>query len=129
MTKQTLREVITKAVVDQIEDNTWTFDEAMDKWWMNIRREGGLRLSEMGDLSFRYAKIEFFIYDFSIGRDSSWQLFILDMNNKIKCPYYIGVNKLEKKAQPYIRLYDSKIAMMINLYGNLNDYLKSVRIK
>ena len=121
--------MITKAVVDQIEDNTWTFDTAMNKWWMNIRRDGGLRLSEIGDLSFRYAKIEFFTYDFFISPESSWHLFILEMNNKIKCPYYIGVNKVEKKTQPYIRIYDSKIAIMIGLYGNINDYLKSVRIK
>ena len=53
-----------------------------------------------------------------------------DLGKKMKCPYFLGVNKVEaKKGKPYIRLYDSKIAMMLSLYGDLDSYLKSVRIR
>lgn len=130
MSRLSLKELITKAVLEQLEDNTWTVEDAMLKWWMNTRKDGGLRLTDMGDLSLRYAKIEFFNYDFFIDKGSSWHLFILDMNKKINCPYYIGVNKTEnKKNHPYIRIYDSKVAVLISLYGNINDYLKSIKVK
>jgi alanine racemase len=55
--------------------------------------------------------------------------YLLELNKKIKCPYYMGVNKLEKRSFPYIRFYDSKIAMMISLYGNVNEYLDSIKVK
>jgi hypothetical protein len=42
----------------------------------------------------------------------------------------LGVNKIEgKKKKPYIRLYDSKIAMMIELYGDIVGYLDSIKVK
>jgi len=37
-----------------------------------------------------------------------------------------------EKNEPFIRLYDSKIAVMMSLYGDLHSYLESipdVRIK
>jgi hypothetical protein len=110
-------------------DHQITFDEAMQKWWMTMRNETGLRLTEMGDLSFRFADIAFYDYDFDIRLDDGWHNFILTMNKKIKCPYYVGLNKSKDVKQPYIRLYDSKIAVMVSLYGNINDYLKSVKVK
>ena len=54
----------------------------------------------------------------------------MELNKKIKCPFFLGVNKIEgKKKQPYMRLYDSKIAMMIELYGNIVSYLDSVKVR
>jgi hypothetical protein len=55
---------------------------------------------------------------------------MLEINKKIKCPYYLGVNKIEgKKKKLYMRLYDSKIAMLIELYGNLIGYLDSIKVR
>jgi len=129
MTRESLKETITKAVIKQLNDDTWTLEAAMSKWWMTGRRDTGLRLTDIGDLSFRYADIEFYNYDFNVKLDSGWHGFILEMNNKIKCPYYIGVNKTTDRKQPYIRLYDSKIAIMVSLYGNINEYLDSVKVR
>lgn len=129
MTKPNLKYIITEAVLKQSADNTWSIDEAMSKWWMTMRNESGMRLTEMGDLAFRHAQIEFYNYDFDIKMDSGWHAFILDLNKKIKCPYYIGVNKTKEHKQPFIRFYDSKIAMMVGLYGDLNSYLKSIKVK
>jgi hypothetical protein len=128
MTKKSLKHIITETVLNQA-DHQITFDEAMQKWWMTMRNETGLRLTEMGDLSFRFADIAFYDYDFDIRLDDGWHNFILTMNKKIKCPYYVGLNKSKDVKQPYIRLYDSKIAVMVSLYGNINDYLKSVKVK
>jgi hypothetical protein len=53
----------------------------------------------------------------------------MELNKKIKCPYYIGVSQKEKTKSFYIRIFDSKIAMMLGLYGNLQDYLASVKVR
>jgi len=128
MTKKSLKHIITETVLNQA-DHQISFDEAMKRWWMTMRQDSGLRLTEMGDLSFRFADIAFYDYDFDIRLDDGWHNFILTMNKKIKCPYYVGLNKSKDVKQPYIRLYDSKIAVMVSLYGNINDYLKSVKVK
>lgn len=129
MTKTKLKEIITISVLKELNDGSWSYDEAMKKWWVTMRNEQGLRLTDMGDLAFRMAQIEYYNYNFELDLDNSFHAFMLDLNKKIKCPYYIGVNKDKDKKQPFIRLYDSKIAMMVGLYGNISDYLKSVRIK
>lgn len=123
--KQLITEKIIKELAD---DSVWTVDDAMKKWWMTPRYDG-LRLTDMGDLSFRIAKIEFYNYDLILDSKTSWQNAILEMNKKIKCPYYIGVNKNKDSKKPFIRLYDSKIAIMVSLYGNIQEYLKSLKVQ
>lgn len=126
MTKHTLKEQITLVVIEQLDDNTLTFDHAMKNWWQNPRRDGPLRLSSIGDLNFRLAKIEYYDHTISTKTKSYYQ-FITELSKKIKCPYYIDINNSNNK--PYIRLYDDRISMMLNLYGDLDSYLKSVRTK
>jgi hypothetical protein len=128
MTKPSIKELITKTVIEQIPSNVWTLEEAMKKWWMTVRSDRGLRLTDIGDLSFRHAEIEFYEYDLTISTEQSLHATILDLSKKLKCPYYLGGRKeTNKKTQPYIRLYDSRIAVMVSLYGNIMDYLKSIK--
>lgn len=131
MTKLSYKELVTQQIIKEldIDGPTWTQDEAMKKWWMVQRPDGGLRLTDIGDLSFRYAKIEFYNYDFFINSSNGWHNYLLELNKKLKCPYYIGVNKVNDSKQPFIRLYDSKIAMMVSLYGSISDYIKSVKVR
>lgn len=132
MTKLSYKELVTEKIIKELNDETlWQFDDAMKKWWMVPRLDGGLRLTDVGDLAFRYAKIEYYNYDFAIITNSGggWHTYLLELNKKLKCPYYIGVNKVEDSKKPFIRLYDSKIAMMVSLYGNISDYLKSVKVQ
>jgi hypothetical protein len=131
MTKPSYKEIVTKSVIKELNDDAiWNFDDAMKQWWMIVRLDGGLRLTEQGDLAFRYAKIEYYNYDFVINdTTSSWHTYLLELNKKLKCPYYIGVNKVNDSKKPFIRLYDSKVAMMVSLYGNIADYLKSVKVR
>jgi hypothetical protein len=132
MTKPSIKEVITEAVINQLPENLrmFTTDECMRRWWQTGVRGDALRLTEMGDQMFRVADIEFYQYDFTKKIEGSYHNYILDLSRKIKCPYYLGVTKQDgKKNQPFIRLYDSKIAMMIGLYGDIDSYLKSVKIR
>jgi len=99
--------------------------DLITKWWFT-GRSGGLRLTERGDQAFKLAQIEF--YDYSVGEVSAtFHSFALQLSKKIACPYYLDVNT--KKGSLLIRLYDSRVAMMVSLYGNLKDYLESVKIK
>lgn len=128
MTKKTYKEIITETVISQLKDGIWTYDEAIKKWWMTVRSDRGLRLTDIGDFGFRTAEIEFYEYDCKFNQDTSMHSIILDLSKKIKCPYYLGLKKTEgSKGKPYIRLYDSRIAVMISLYGNISDYLNSIK--
>ena len=131
--RKTLKETITEVVLAQLPDSLLqeknsSVDKLLFKWWMTGRQDG-LRLTDMGDLAFRTAEIEFYQYELKIQPETQYHAYILELNKKIKCPYYMGVNKEVKKSSPYIRFYDSKIAMMISLYGNVNEYLDSIKVK
>ena len=131
--RKTLKETITEVVLAQLPDTfkqekAIPVDKLIFKWWMTGRQDG-LRLTDYGDLAFRMAEIEFYQYDLATRPADGYYSWVMELNKKIKCPYYMGVNKDGKKSFPYIRFYDSKIAMMISLYGNVNDYLDSIKVK
>ena len=132
--RKTLKETITSAVVLQLPNTYSDFngipvDKLLFKWWFTGRSDV-LRLTEFGDSMFRLAEIEFYTFDFHRRTDMSDHAYMLELTKKIKCPYYLGVNKSEdKKKIPYIKLYDSKIAMLISLYGTLVEYLDSIKVK
>jgi hypothetical protein len=127
--KKSKKYLITEAVLKQLPPNNDPIDKIINEWWFTRSTEG-LRLSAMGDLNFRHAQIEFFNLPIKITQDN-WHKFIVDCSKKIKCPYYFGVNKIDEfnNKQAYIRLYDSKIAMMIQLYGDIHSYLESVKVR
>lgn len=102
-------------------------EDVMFKWWATGRQDG-LRLTEEGVTAFQLAEIAFYDYEFK-QEGQSYHSFVMELNKKINCPYYIGVNKATKTKSFYIRVYDSKVAMMLGLYGNLHDYLNSVKLK
>ena len=131
MTKPTYKESITEVVIKQLPAGfVQSKEDALKTWWFTGSNSDVLRLSEKGDVHFRIAQIEFYQYDFIPKIDDSYYKYMSDLGKKIRCPYFLGVNKVEaKKGKPYIRLYDSKIAMMLSLYGDLDSYLKSVRIR
>ena len=131
--RKTLKETITEVVLAQLPDSLnhekiIPVDKLLSRWWMTGRQDG-LRLTDTDDLTFRIAEIEFYQYDLKLKPETQYHAYILELNKKIKCPYYMGVNKDGKKSFPYIRFYDSKIAMLISLYGNVNDYLDSIKVK
>ena len=124
--------IITEAVLSELPHNHTvdsTADGLMMRIWMSGRQDG-LRLTEYGDFIFRMAEIEYYQSDFKLRQGTSEHAYVMEINKKIKCPFYLGVNKIEgKKKQPYIRLYDSKIAMMIELYGDIVSYLDSIKVR
>lgn len=139
--RKSLKQRITEAVLAELPNNInphsgETVDKLMFTWWATGRQgKEGLRLSDVGHTAFKLAQIEYYDYPLRTANDANqnWNTFLLEMNRKLKCPYYLGVHNSPevdtKHKQPYIRLYDSKIAMMIGLYGTLAEYLESVKIR
>jgi hypothetical protein len=130
--RKSIKQIITEAVLAELPENKSidsTADNLMMRIWISGRQDG-LRLTEYGDFIFRMAEIEYYQSDFKLRQGTSEHAYVMEINKKIKCPFYLGVNKIEgKKKQPYIRLYDSKIAMMIELYGDIVSYLDSVKVR
>lgn len=127
---------ITEAVLAEIKElelypiNSMRFEGLMSKWW-RTGRQGGLRLSELGAAAFKAAQIEYFDYSFTVPAGMEYYTFLSNISKKIPCPYYIGARNETRaeKYQPYIRIYDSKVAMLISLYGsNLQEYLESITV-
>jgi len=120
--------LITEKVLQQLPYEIQIVDAVIPKWWFSMRGEG-LRLTKEGNDKFIEAKLEHYETEITIPH-YSWYRFITECSNKIKCPYFLGVKTEEgKRAKSYIRLYDSKIAMMLNLYGSIEEYLESVKVR
>jgi hypothetical protein len=130
--RKPLKQIITEAVLAELPEHL-SLDSESDKLMVRLwssGRQDGLRLTEYGDFIFRMAEIEYYECDFKLREGISEHAYMLEINKKIKCPYYLGVNKIEgKKKKLYMRLYDSKIAMLIELYGNLIGYLDSIKVR
>jgi len=130
------KEDITKILVDILEIDISqpknSLDDLTFKWWATGRTGSGLRLTEEGNKAFTDAEIEFFEFPlFKKGTDNmkanEFKTFTLRLGKRLNCPFYIGI-KNTKVASAYIRVYDSKIAMMIELYGSFTEYLNANRI-
>lgn len=133
--RKSLKEKITEAVLAELPKESSFHDLELDKvifnWWWTGRQEG-LRLTDAGNSAFELAEIEFYEYEFKIRQDVSMHSFVLELSKKVTCPYYLGVHKSTKespKPKPYIRLYDSKVAMWVGLYGDFLEYLDATKNK
>lgn len=130
---------LTEIIINQLPDNslykTIPIDKTIARWWMTGWHTDNLRLTIDGKFAFDEAKIEFF--DFALFTEEEFKSrknskkfyndhkFLTKLKN-IDCPFYIG-QKTQQYISSYIRVYDSKIAVMIGLYGNIENYLESFR--
>ena len=112
---------LTQSLVDQLPNASQiTVDVAMRTWWFNIRKTGGMRLTGPGHRVFT-EELDLARYEFTIADPHQFnQHVILDLDRKMQMPYYISATKgIPKK----IVFFGSKEAVMINLYGNLQQFL------
>lgn len=121
------KETLTKIILAEKPDIPLNYEQALKTWWMNIRKDGGLRLTDQGDVALRKVDFEYFDFDFTLTNSNvalSWNQFVLELNKKMPCPYYINVTPREGKKMPFIRVFDSRVAMLINLYGSVDRYIE-----
>lgn len=95
-------------------------ESAIPAWWFNLRRNGGMRLTGLGYQVF-VEDLELEHYSYSIDDPLLFnQQLILKLDRKMQMPYYIhAVKGIPKK----IVFFGSKEAVMVNLYGNLQQFL------
>jgi hypothetical protein len=99
-------------------------DAAITLWWFNIRRNGGMRLTAMGHRAFT-EDLELEHYSYSIDNPLLFnQHTILKLDRKMQMPYYIHAVKGIPKS---VIFFGSKEALMVNLYGNLEQFLDNYR--
>lgn len=116
---------LTEELVKQLDpDSGITVRRAMHTWWFNIRKNGGMRLTGPGYQIF-VDELDLARYEFAITDPHQFnQHMILDLDRKMQMPYYISATKgIPKK----IVFFGSREAVMINLYGNLEQFLDNYR--
>jgi hypothetical protein len=102
------------------EEQRISLESAIPSWWFNLRRNGGMRLTGLGYQAFS-EDLELEHYSYEIDNPLLFnQQTILKLDRKMQMPYYIhAVKGVPKK----IIFFGSKEAVMINLYGNLQQFL------
>ena len=125
------KRIITEAILAELPTIDKPIDKIMFEWWMSGSAGEGLRLTPLGDTYFREANIEYYQCDIKLV-GTSYYGFMVELSKKIKCPYFLGASKIvdsDTRQKPFIRLYDSKIAMMMTLYGDIQSYLDSIKVR
>jgi hypothetical protein len=136
MNKKIITEIVQNQLPYDHEDKNTPLEDLMFKWWVTGRTGTGLRLTSNGYMAFVSADIQEYNYSINI------EEFIKKLNNikapydltlkigkVIKCPWFMSPttdngNKSRSRKIFLVRIFDSKVAMMINLYGSFEDYLQ-----
>ena len=126
--------VLTQALIKLLDiDQTipkQSINNLLFKWWATGRTGSSLRLTDEGMKAFTEAEIEFFdfpLFDKKIDiKKAEVKKLTLKLGRSLNCPWYMGFKNQQIKSA-YIRVYDSKVAMMITLYGSFMEYLTLVK--
>ena len=112
---------LTEELVNQLDPELGlTVKRAMSAWWFNLRRNGGMRLTAVGYQAF-IEGLDLEHYSYPIDNPLLFnQQTILKLDRKMQMPYYIHAVKGIPKR---IVFFGSKEAVMVNLYGNLQQFL------
>jgi hypothetical protein len=99
-------------------------ESAMTLWWYNLRKSGGMRLTVAGHQTF-VEVLDLQHYEYVIDNPILFnQQTVLELDRKMQMPYYIHATKGVPKK---IIFFGSKEAVVINLYGNLQQFLDNYR--
>ena len=115
--KRKLTEELIALLPDQQRVN---LESALPSWWFNLRRNGGMRLTSTGYQTLAEdLELEHYSYNIDDPHTFNKQL-ILKLDRKMQMPYYIHAVKGIPKR---IVFFGSQEAVMVNLYGNLAQFL------
>ena len=94
---------------------------AVKTWWANIRKTGGLRLTENGFYVFSRV-LELDHYDLEIKPTPGNRRIVLTLDRKLQSPYYI---RIDKRIPTGVYMFGSREAVMAQLYGDLEKFLRN----
>lgn len=124
MNKVQYTEILYNHIKDKLEPNI-DISKLYKRYWVTGRSTKNLRLTDEGKNAFDMLDLEYF--EFNLNTDTNrFNYHVINIGKKIKTPFWIGLRTRYYKSA-YIRIYDSKIAMLINLYGSFQDYLDSIK--
>lgn len=105
-------------------ERAMSVDSALPAWWFNLRRTGGMRLTRLGFETF-VEQLDLEHYNYTIDDPVLFnKQTILTLDRKMQMPYYIdAVKGIPKK----ICFFGNQEAVMVNLYGNLQQFLDNYR--
>jgi hypothetical protein len=110
---------ITQTLLELLPDWSDTATEsAMNTWYMNIRPQGGMRLTAIGYTVLKTLNLESWTVALPEGKRGLNKRLLLDLDHKLQWPYYIDVKKKQ------LIFFSSREAMLANLYGDLQSFLK-----
>ena len=113
-----LRNDFVQQLVETLPEGERNEIDTKDWWWPMVSDSWRLTWSGYADLT--RLDCECWAFKFSINGVKPWMYLTLSRN--LKAPFYIVENK-----KPYqLIVFDSKSAMMINLYGDLDRYLATL---
>lgn len=120
------RSAITKKVLEIVQpDYTETdLNIARLRWWLNIRSSGGLGLTDAGHAAFQRAELEHYTFLVDIPLPTIYVI-AMRVDRVLPGPYILRYIQ----RQRYITVYDSRVAMMIQLHGSFVSYLESLENK
>lgn len=119
MNKYTLTKKLLTLLPDE---HGLTIDQAIKSWWINRSQHGSFRLTESGRLIFvEVLDLEYYV--FSLNTFTITPRLLLDLSQKINCPYYL---EKSKNRWENIWLFGSKEAMTVTLWGDLERFLQRI---
>ena len=99
-------------------ENELNIDDVYSDIWRNLRQDGGFRLTNKGyELFSKYLELEHYTVDLNV--PSVGIKMLLELDHKLKHPYYLHLYKNNVD----LIFFDSKEAVLANLYGNLEKFL------
>lgn len=124
------KHIITKKIISLIKSDYTAKDlkYAEKMWWNNIRSSGGLGLTKQGKEAFDLAGIEYWDIQIKIS-DFIKSSTKLKLDQYFPSPYYIFIGPVKPKVSSMLRVYDSRIASLIMLHGNIIEYIDSLKTK
>tara|TARA_R110000868_G_scaffold411595_1_gene705750 strand:- start:3365 stop:3727 length:363 start_codon:yes stop_codon:yes gene_type:complete len=113
---------LTKALVAELpEEFHEPVEVASRTWWANIRKTGGMRLTDHGYYVFSRV-LELAHYGIDIKPTPANRRIILTLDRKLQTPYYI---ELSKRIPVRVYMFGSREAVVAQLYGDLEKFLSN----
>jgi len=90
-------------------------------WWANIRKNGGLRLTDEG-FKFVVHHLDLAKWIYKLDRNTIKFQTLLDLDRHIDCPYWLS------KSKTKLVLFGEETAVLMNLYGgDIHLYMASTK--
>ena len=113
---------LTQALVANLPaEFTEPVEVAVKTWWANIRKTGGLRLTEHGFYVFSRV-LDLAHYELEINPTPGNRRIVLTLDRKLQSPYYI---RIDKRIPTGVYMFGGREAVIAQLYGDLEKFLRN----